>query len=91
MGAFAGSPRLPSLAGTLKERMMDIKNGVRTTEFWVTLVTLLAGLAKLFGLDIDAGAAGDATGQAAGGLMALAAVVGYPISRGLAKKGGGEK
>lgn len=66
---------------------MDTKPGVKTSEFWVTLVIALAGILKLFGVsvDVDAVSLGSGLEQLIGGGMALAAAVGYPISRGLAK------
>lgn len=66
-----------------------MKPGIKTTEFWVSLVTAVAGVAVSLGL-ITTGQADSISGAAgtiAGGLMTAAAAFGYNLSRGKAKEG----
>lgn len=69
----------------------NIKAGVRTTEFYVTLASLLAGVAAMLGWlsPEQADAVPKAVGQVAGGVIAGAAALGYTVSRGMAKRGAG--
>ena len=55
-----------------------MKPGIKTTEFWLSLAILVAGLV-LLGRDSE-------TYQAIGGVLVAASGMGYSISRGLAKK-----
>lgn len=65
---------------------VQVKPGVRTTEFWVAAITQLAGLFTLFGgVDVTSQAQGAV--QAVGGAIIAVSALGYTISRGLTKKG----
>jgi hypothetical protein len=65
-----------------------VKPGWKTTEFWLSLATSLAGLAALFGVitPTEAGTAMIGITQAVGGIMSTIAIVGYSWSRGKAKQ-----
>lgn len=62
------------------------KSGWKTTEFWVSLVSMGAGLAAMLGLQIDSDGLTGAVEQVVGGIIAGASALGYSLSRGLAKK-----
>ena len=68
-----------------------IKPGWKTTEFWLTLVTAFSGLAVLFGyVTPEEGSA--ITGgimQVIGGVVSVATVFGYTLSRGKVKQNSG--
>ncbi len=62
----------------------EIKPGWKTTEFWLTSLTVLASL--LWGADVvDPDSAGTAN-KVFGFVVAALGAVGYTVSRGLAKK-----
>ena len=68
-----------------------VKPGPKTTEFWVTLVTVLAGLALTMGwlkpeMAQEAAEWADLVSQVTGALLAALATAGYAISRGMAKE-----
>lgn len=60
----------------------ETKPGVYTTEFWLTILTVLSGALIALG-DIDIGGLPEWVGP----IFAVAGVIGYAISRGLAKNG----
>jgi hypothetical protein len=66
---------------------METKPGYKTTEFWVAILTKLAGMAALLGVFSPEQAAGieQAITQGAGLIAMVAASFGYSISRGKAK------
>ena len=65
-----------------------VKSGWKTTEFWLSLATSLAGLSALLGFitPSDAGTVVAGLTQAVGGVMSAVAVIGYSWSRGAAKQ-----
>jgi len=65
-----------------------MKEGWKTTEFWMALVGQVLSLSMLTGVVTpDQGQVlGDASGQIIGGIMAVISGGSYAISRGLAKK-----
>tara|TARA_Y100000593_G_scaffold95087_1_gene199426 strand:+ start:37199 stop:37408 length:210 start_codon:yes stop_codon:yes gene_type:complete len=63
----------------------EIKPGWKTTEFWLTLGTVLASL--LWGADVLDPDAGGTVNKVFGFVVAALGAVGYTVSRGLAKKG----
>jgi hypothetical protein len=65
-----------------------MKEGWKTTEFWMALVGQVLALCMLTGVVTpDQGQVlGDASGQIIGGVMAVISGGSYAISRGLAKK-----
>lgn len=85
------SNEIKPIEGRLAEfKGVEPKAGIKTTEFWVSLITALAGVAVSLGL-ITTGQAdsiGGAAGTIAGGVVAAAAAFGYNLSRGKAKGGG---
>ena len=68
---------------------MDIKSGVKTTEFWVSLAGGIFGVMVTLGV-FTADQAADLTrtvGEIAGGIITAISAAGYAVSRGIAKKG----
>jgi len=66
---------------------MDIKSGWKTTEFWTSITTAVAGLAVMLGF-ITPQESGQILGgltQAIGGVMTVVPIVAYAWSRGKAK------
>lgn len=63
-----------------------VKPGVRTTEFWVSLVAQASGVLMLL-TGADVGGPAEGAVKAVGGAVAALAALGYAISRGLTKKG----
>lgn len=55
---------------------MDLKSKLTSRKFWVTLISLLTGIAQLFGAD------GDAVSTVSGIALSLIPVVIYVISEG---------
>lgn len=68
---------------------METKPGLKTTEFWITIVAKLAGLLAAFGFftpeQVDA--ITQASVQLGGVIVMMLAAFGYSVSRGQAKKG----
>ncbi len=67
---------------------MEIKAGMKTTEFWVSLAGGLFGVMVTLGV-FTADQAAELTnsvGDMAGGVITAVSAAGYAISRGLAKK-----
>ena len=66
-----------------------MKAGWTTTEFWTSMATLLTGLATTLGYLTSEQSTPlvQAVTQIAGGVLMIASVFGYAISRGLAKMG----
>ncbi|MCB2186928.1 MAG: hypothetical protein KQJ78_10955 [Deltaproteobacteria bacterium] len=66
----------------------EVKPGWKTTEFYASLAAGAAGLAVTLGLFTPEQAQGVVSGvtQIAGGLLTGLAVLGYGVSRGLAKR-----
>jgi len=66
---------------------MDIKEGWKTTEFWVSISTALVGVGVAFGFFTPAESTQlmSSISQIVGGLMTIVPVVAYAISRGNAK------
>jgi hypothetical protein len=62
--------------------MDDVKPGYKTTEFWLSTVAILIGLAYGSGLISDGSQADKIVGFIAAALSSF----GYSVSRGLAKK-----
>ena len=65
----------------------DMKEGYKTTEFWVTLCGQLAGIAALtvYVTPEDADAMAGSASQIAGGVIMGLSAFGYAYSRGKAK------
>jgi len=65
-----------------------MKEGWKTTEFWMTLTAQILALGMLTGVVTpeQGQVLGDASGQVIGGVMSVIAGGSYAISRGLAKK-----
>ncbi len=59
-----------------------MKSGVKTTEFWITLVLVVLGAVLAAGLLPEDSAAA----RIVGAILAAAASFGYSVSRGLAKQ-----
>ena len=68
---------------------MNLKSGWKTTEFWVSIATSLAGILTMFGIFTPEKAAAlpVAIEQIVGGVVAIVPIVGYVLSRGKAKAG----
>ena len=66
----------------------EVKPGWKTSEFWISLLTMAGGIAAALGAPVDAGGLASAADQVVGGVVAGAAALGYTVSRGLAKRGG---
>lgn len=67
---------------------MDIKSGMKTTEFWVSLAGGIFGVLVTLGVFTPDQAA-DLTksiGEIAGGIITAISAASYAISRGIAKK-----
>lgn len=58
------------------------KPGYQTSEFWITILLCVAGVGLLAYGVID----NNSNGMTTGGALLVAAGVGYPVSRGIAKK-----
>jgi len=65
-----------------KKQQMQSK-GIKSTEFWLTVVTSVVGLLIMTGVVDPDGSS--ATDQIAGVIVATLSSMGYSISRGLAK------
>lgn len=67
---------------------VPVKPGYMTTEFWVTIIVQVVGLAAAAGYITpdQSGVLSDATVQLGGIVTMVAAAFGYSLSRGLAKK-----
>jgi len=65
-----------------------MKEGWKTTEFWMALSAQLLGLSMITGLVTpeQGQVLGDASGQIIGGVMSAIAGGSYALSRGFAKK-----
>ena len=61
-----------------------VKAGIRTTEFWITVIVAAASLAWGAGLIDPAGSAG--ADKVFGFVCSALAALGYTVSRGLAKQ-----
>jgi hypothetical protein len=68
---------------------VDPKPGTKTTEFWLTIIAQLIGIAALFGWFTPEQAAGlrEHIPAIAGGVIQVFSIFGYSISRGIAKSG----
>jgi len=66
----------------------ETKPGWKTTEFWTSLGASGVGILTTLGVltPEQANTVVQAIGQIVGGILAVAPIVGYAISRGLAKK-----
>jgi len=64
------------------------KEGYKTTEFWVTIITLLIGIAATTGVITgdQTNALSDAVVQLGGIIAMVGAAFGYNLSRGVAKR-----
>lgn len=62
--------------------MKPLKEGWRTTEFWVSIITLVSGLLVALGV-LEA----EQVDKVIGFVAAVLAGLGYSVSRGLAKLG----
>jgi hypothetical protein len=62
-----------------------VKPGWKTTEFWLTSLTVLASL--LWGADVVSPEAAGTANKVFGFVVAALGAVGYTVSRGLAKGG----
>ncbi len=73
--------------------MNEVKSGIKTTEFWLTLVPLLLGVLAVFGVFTPAETTQMNAGltQIIGGVFAVLPVLGYTISRGKVKATNGGK
>ncbi len=62
---------------------MDIKAGIKTTEFWTSLIVQILGLLAVFGVFTpqEVSETSNAALQIVGGLMTVISNVGYSISR----------
>jgi hypothetical protein len=66
--------------------MQEIKQGYKTTEFWISFLTSLFGVCILLGLVTPAeGEILGAIERAIGGLMTIGSSVAYTLSRGKTK------
>ncbi len=70
-------------------KQMEVKPGVKTTEFWIASVVAVVGAVMAF---LPAATEGDPTileivRQICGAVMSAGAAMGYGVSRGLAKQG----
>jgi hypothetical protein len=61
---------------------MIVKPGIRTTEFWMTLVAVVAGAVAASGLLPE----GSQASQIVGLIVMVMGSLGYGVGRGLAKK-----
>jgi hypothetical protein len=68
---------------------MDIKQGYKTSEFWLALASMIIGTLKILGIipEAEADLILKAIRNVIAGLMVVIPVVGYAISRGMAKAG----
>lgn len=66
----------------MSEEKKDTKPGYKTTEFWLTLVATLCGLAMASGFIAE----GSDAAQYIGGALALLAQLGYTGARATVKK-----
>jgi hypothetical protein len=66
---------------------MELKPGWKTTEFWTSSATAIAGILTMIGVFTPADSAAFTAGatQAIGGLVAIVPVIMYAISRGKVK------
>lgn len=64
-----------------------MKAGWKTTEFWASISTALIGVLVLFGFftQADAGEFVNGVNNIVGGVMSIAPIIGYSLSRGRAK------
>ena len=69
------------------DNIMSVKAGVKTTEFWVSVMTALAGLGAVFGVFTPEEATNitSSVTVAIGGIMATISTIFYAFSRGKAK------
>lgn len=70
----------------MSEETTPVKPGFKTTEFWLSTLALLLGLALASGAVPDGGLAA----QIIGGVMSVLASLGYTASRTKVKSGGGK-
>lgn len=65
-----------------------MKSGIKTSEFWVSVVVSILGVLVALGVITpeQQGTLSESVNQIAGAIMAAAPVVGYAISRGSAKR-----
>lgn len=70
---------------------MPTKPGWKTSEFWKALFTNIAGLLVIFGVLEEHSAEGivEAATVIAGAIISAASIIGYSLSRGSVKAGGG--
>ena len=61
----------------------EVKPGYKTTEFWLTVLADLVGLALMSGLIADTGT----VGRIVGGAVAVLATLGYSAARAKTKSG----
>lgn len=66
---------------------MEIKPGVKTSEFWLSIITAIFGIATTCGIFTSAqtGVIFAAISQVAGAIITVVPIFGYAISRGNAK------
>jgi hypothetical protein len=71
---------------------MDIKQGYKTSEFWLALTAMVIGTLKILGIipEAEADLILKAVKNVIAGLLVLIPAVGYIISRGMAKAGNNE-
>ena len=63
---------------------METKPGIKTTEFWISVLLYLLGIAVLVVDAFDAG--GSVAGRIVAGAVSLAGVLGYTVPRAAVKK-----
>lgn len=68
---------------------MDLKDGWKTTEFWVSIATAIIGLCVLFGVFTteETTEIMGSISQIIGSLMTIVPIVAYALARGKAKTG----
>lgn len=69
------------------------KAGIKTTEFWTTLLSMAVGIMTMMGVftPAEAGQMTAGLGQIVGGVFVVAPVIGYVISRAKVKAANGGK
>ena len=73
----------------MEEKTVETKPGIKTTEFWVSVIVAFIGFLASTGIFTpeQAGALGDALTQLGGLVAMVGSAFGYSLSRGSAKKG----